>query len=93
MRRLALVLLPCAVAVLVHLWLARRPSSTATPPDNNTHSGTFFFFKFHLSTHEALLPPPSCDWLWVSLNEPCNFLPHLARRLVAYFVRSPPPPS
>lgn len=38
MRRLALVLLPCAVAVLVHLWLARRPSSTATPPDNNTHS-------------------------------------------------------
>ena len=39
MRRLALILLPCAVAVLVHLWLAHRPSST--PPDNNTHSGTF----------------------------------------------------
>lgn len=36
MRRLALVLLPCAVAVLVHLWLAHRPSST--PLDNNTHS-------------------------------------------------------
>lgn len=36
MRRLALVLPPCAVAVLVHLWLAHRPSST--PPDNNTHS-------------------------------------------------------
>uniref|UniRef100_A0A7N6BJC4 Hexosyltransferase n=1 Tax=Anabas testudineus TaxID=64144 RepID=A0A7N6BJC4_ANATE len=27
MRRLALTLLPCAVAVLVHLWLAQRPSS------------------------------------------------------------------
>uniref|UniRef100_A0A3Q4A9T5 Hexosyltransferase n=1 Tax=Mola mola TaxID=94237 RepID=A0A3Q4A9T5_MOLML len=27
MRRLALALLPCAVAVLVHLWLAQRPSS------------------------------------------------------------------
>uniref|UniRef100_I3JV13 Hexosyltransferase n=1 Tax=Oreochromis niloticus TaxID=8128 RepID=I3JV13_ORENI len=27
MRRLALILLPCAVAVLVHLWLAQRPSS------------------------------------------------------------------
>uniref|UniRef100_A0A3P8R0E3 Hexosyltransferase n=1 Tax=Astatotilapia calliptera TaxID=8154 RepID=A0A3P8R0E3_ASTCA len=27
MRRLALFLLPCAVAVLVHLWLAQRPSS------------------------------------------------------------------
>ncbi|XP_044070480.1 UDP-GalNAc:beta-1,3-N-acetylgalactosaminyltransferase 2 isoform X3 [Siniperca chuatsi] len=36
MRRLALILLPCAVAVLVHLWLAQRPSST--PLDNNTHS-------------------------------------------------------
>ncbi|XP_041645148.1 UDP-GalNAc:beta-1,3-N-acetylgalactosaminyltransferase 2 [Cheilinus undulatus] len=36
MRRLALVLLPCAVAVLVHLWLAHRPSST--PLDNNTFS-------------------------------------------------------
>ncbi|KAM7409024.1 hypothetical protein PAMA_002645 [Pampus argenteus] len=36
MRRLALILLPCAVAVLVHLWLAQRPSST--PPDNNTRS-------------------------------------------------------
>uniref|UniRef100_A0A3P8W196 Hexosyltransferase n=1 Tax=Cynoglossus semilaevis TaxID=244447 RepID=A0A3P8W196_CYNSE len=36
MRRLALILLPCAVAVLVHLWLAHRPSSS--PPDNNTHS-------------------------------------------------------
>ncbi|KAG7230052.1 hypothetical protein INR49_009772 [Caranx melampygus] len=38
MRRLALILLPCAVAVLVHLWLAQRPSST--PLDNNTHSVT-----------------------------------------------------
>ncbi|KAF3842300.1 hypothetical protein F7725_024251, partial [Dissostichus mawsoni] len=36
MRRLALILLPCAVAVLVHLWLAQRPSSS--PLDNNTHS-------------------------------------------------------
>uniref|UniRef100_A0A3Q0RCY1 Hexosyltransferase n=1 Tax=Amphilophus citrinellus TaxID=61819 RepID=A0A3Q0RCY1_AMPCI len=36
MRRLALILLPCAVAVLVHLWLAQRPSST--PLDNNTYS-------------------------------------------------------
>nr|XP_020459699.1 UDP-GalNAc:beta-1,3-N-acetylgalactosaminyltransferase 2 isoform X2 [Monopterus albus] len=36
MRRLALILLPCAVAVLVHLWLAQRPCST--PLDNNTHS-------------------------------------------------------
>ncbi|KAL7382843.1 hypothetical protein ABVT39_000324 [Epinephelus coioides] len=36
MRRLALILLPCAVAVLVHLWLAQRPSSTLL--DNNTHS-------------------------------------------------------
>ncbi|XP_034408296.1 UDP-GalNAc:beta-1,3-N-acetylgalactosaminyltransferase 2 [Cyclopterus lumpus] len=36
MRRLALILLPCAVAVLVHLWLAQRPSST--PPDSSTHS-------------------------------------------------------
>ncbi|KAK9541781.1 hypothetical protein VZT92_001801 [Zoarces viviparus] len=36
MRRLALILLPCAVAVLVHLWLAHRPSST--PLDNNTRS-------------------------------------------------------
>lgn len=42
MRRLALILLPCAVAVLVHLWLAQRPSTT--PSDNNTHSGTFFLF-------------------------------------------------
>ncbi|XP_013861377.1 UDP-GalNAc:beta-1,3-N-acetylgalactosaminyltransferase 2 [Austrofundulus limnaeus] len=39
MRRLALILLPCAVAVLVHLWLARRPFFFFfTPPDNNTHS-------------------------------------------------------
>ncbi|XP_078129638.1 UDP-GalNAc:beta-1,3-N-acetylgalactosaminyltransferase 2 isoform X2 [Sander vitreus] len=36
MRRLSLILLPCAVAVLVHLWLAQRPFST--PLDNNTHS-------------------------------------------------------
>ncbi|XP_005742498.1 UDP-GalNAc:beta-1,3-N-acetylgalactosaminyltransferase 2 [Pundamilia nyererei] len=36
MRRLALFLLPCAVAVLVHLWLAQRPSSA--PLDNNTYS-------------------------------------------------------
>ncbi|XP_045926930.1 UDP-GalNAc:beta-1,3-N-acetylgalactosaminyltransferase 2 isoform X2 [Micropterus dolomieu] len=36
MRRLALILLPCAVAVLVHLWLAQRPSST--PLDNNIHT-------------------------------------------------------
>ncbi|XP_072247377.1 UDP-GalNAc:beta-1,3-N-acetylgalactosaminyltransferase 2 isoform X2 [Leuresthes tenuis] len=36
MRRLALILLPCAVAVLVHLWLAQRPSSSAS--DNNTDS-------------------------------------------------------
>uniref|UniRef100_A0A3Q4HUN8 Hexosyltransferase n=1 Tax=Neolamprologus brichardi TaxID=32507 RepID=A0A3Q4HUN8_NEOBR len=36
MRRLALILLPCAVAVLVHLWLAQRPSSA--PLDNNTYS-------------------------------------------------------
>uniref|UniRef100_A0A1A8HBK4 Hexosyltransferase n=1 Tax=Nothobranchius korthausae TaxID=1143690 RepID=A0A1A8HBK4_9TELE len=35
MRRLALFLLPCAVAVLVHLWLAQRPSFA--PLDNNTH--------------------------------------------------------
>ncbi|XP_035519925.1 UDP-GalNAc:beta-1,3-N-acetylgalactosaminyltransferase 2 isoform X1 [Morone saxatilis] len=41
MRRLALILLPCAVAVLVHLWLAQRPSST--PPDNNTHSDEPFY--------------------------------------------------
>lgn len=34
MRRLALSLLPCAVAVLVHLWLAQRRSSD--PLDNNT---------------------------------------------------------
>lgn len=46
MRRLALILLPCAVAVLVHLWLAQRPSST--PPDNNTHSGTSSIFFFLL---------------------------------------------
>lgn len=39
MRRLALILLPCAVAFLVHLWLAQRP--VATPPDINTLSGTF----------------------------------------------------
>uniref|UniRef100_A0A668A959 Hexosyltransferase n=1 Tax=Myripristis murdjan TaxID=586833 RepID=A0A668A959_9TELE len=36
MRRLALTLLPCAVAVLVHLWLAHRPSST--PPDTAAHT-------------------------------------------------------
>ncbi|KAA8584001.1 hypothetical protein FQN60_015209 [Etheostoma spectabile] len=36
MRRLSLILLPCAVAVLVHLWLAQRPFST--PLDNNTNS-------------------------------------------------------
>ncbi|KAM9727069.1 UDP-GalNAc:beta-1,3-N-acetylgalactosaminyltransferase 2 isoform 1-T2 [Menidia menidia] len=36
MRRLALILLPCAVAVLVHLWLAQRLSSS--PSDNNTDS-------------------------------------------------------
>uniref|UniRef100_A0A3P8UAK9 Hexosyltransferase n=1 Tax=Amphiprion percula TaxID=161767 RepID=A0A3P8UAK9_AMPPE len=36
MRRLALILLPCAVAVLVHLWLAQRPSFS--PLDNNTLS-------------------------------------------------------
>ncbi|XP_070697489.1 UDP-GalNAc:beta-1,3-N-acetylgalactosaminyltransferase 2 [Pempheris klunzingeri] len=36
MRRLALILLPCAVAVLVHLWLAQRRSST--PLDNKTLS-------------------------------------------------------
>lgn len=34
MRRLALTLLPCAVAVLVHLWLAQRRSSD--PLDYNT---------------------------------------------------------
>lgn len=38
MRRLALTLLPCALAVLVHLWLAHRPFST--PLDNNAHYGT-----------------------------------------------------
>lgn len=51
MRRLALVLLPCAVAVLVHLWLAHRPSST--PLDNNTHSGTFQAPTPKLHLHEA----------------------------------------
>uniref|UniRef100_A0A3Q2Q8L7 Hexosyltransferase n=1 Tax=Fundulus heteroclitus TaxID=8078 RepID=A0A3Q2Q8L7_FUNHE len=43
MRRLALFLLPCAVAVLVHLWLAQRPSFSSfffffTPLDNSTRS-------------------------------------------------------
>lgn len=38
MRRLALVLLPCAVAFLVHLWAARRPLSA--PPDARTLPGT-----------------------------------------------------
>lgn len=36
MRRLALALLPCAVAVLVHLWWAQRPSRN--PPDSDSHS-------------------------------------------------------
>ncbi|XP_028325385.1 UDP-GalNAc:beta-1,3-N-acetylgalactosaminyltransferase 2 [Gouania willdenowi] len=36
MRRLALILLPCAVAVLLHFWFARRPSSALV--DNNTLS-------------------------------------------------------
>lgn len=55
MRRLALILLPCAVAVLVHLWLAQRPSST--PLDNNTHSGTFletFFYSLNLKPRNFL---------------------------------------
>uniref|UniRef100_A0A665WJK0 Hexosyltransferase n=1 Tax=Echeneis naucrates TaxID=173247 RepID=A0A665WJK0_ECHNA len=40
MRRLALILLPCAVAVLLHLWSAHRPpsSSSADPLDNDTLS-------------------------------------------------------
>ncbi|XP_054886249.1 UDP-GalNAc:beta-1,3-N-acetylgalactosaminyltransferase 2 [Poeciliopsis prolifica] len=40
MRRLALFLLPCAVAVLVHLWLAQRPSFCFffTPLENSTCS-------------------------------------------------------
>ncbi|MEQ2283076.1 hypothetical protein AMECASPLE_007403 [Ameca splendens] len=40
MRRLALFLLPCAVAVLVHLWFAQRPSFSFffTPLDNSTRS-------------------------------------------------------
>ncbi|XP_060895368.1 UDP-GalNAc:beta-1,3-N-acetylgalactosaminyltransferase 2 isoform X2 [Labrus mixtus] len=42
MRRLGLALLSCAVAVLVHLWVAHRPSST--PLDNNTHSDVAFPF-------------------------------------------------
>lgn len=67
MRRLALVLLPCAVAVLVHLWLAQRPSST--PPDNHTHSGTFLFF----------LPPrlPTRQPRGFDSSKPRNFLSHL----------------
>ncbi|XP_061546649.1 UDP-GalNAc:beta-1,3-N-acetylgalactosaminyltransferase 2 isoform X1 [Phycodurus eques] len=36
MRRLALVLLPCALAVLVHLWVAQQRCST--PLDDDTHS-------------------------------------------------------
>ncbi|XP_077585821.1 UDP-GalNAc:beta-1,3-N-acetylgalactosaminyltransferase 2 [Stigmatopora nigra] len=36
MRRLALVLLPCALAVLVHLWSLQQRCST--PLDNDTHS-------------------------------------------------------
>lgn len=36
MRRFALALLPCAVAVLLRWWSAHRPS--AAPPDNNQHS-------------------------------------------------------
>lgn len=38
MRRLAGFLLPCAVALLVHLWLSQRPSST--PADSSTLPGT-----------------------------------------------------
>uniref|UniRef100_A0A669D7N3 Hexosyltransferase n=1 Tax=Oreochromis niloticus TaxID=8128 RepID=A0A669D7N3_ORENI len=60
MRRLALILLPCAVAVLVHLWLAQRPSSA--PLDNNTYSGTFlattpgfYLLSFPLPFYEVLV--------------------------------------
>uniref|UniRef100_A0A672J8R7 Hexosyltransferase n=1 Tax=Salarias fasciatus TaxID=181472 RepID=A0A672J8R7_SALFA len=48
MRRLALFLLPCAVAVLVHLWLAHRPSSS--PLDSNTYSGNLLS-KISFSPH------------------------------------------
>lgn len=55
MRRLALILLPCAVAVLVHLWLAQRPCSI--PLDNNTHSGTSGFSSFLPRNFFA------CEWV------------------------------
>ncbi|XP_034040108.1 UDP-GalNAc:beta-1,3-N-acetylgalactosaminyltransferase 2 [Thalassophryne amazonica] len=43
MRRLALVLLPCAVAVLLRLWLAQRPSSA--PPDSTQTDDALPFYE------------------------------------------------
>ncbi|XP_019726058.1 UDP-GalNAc:beta-1,3-N-acetylgalactosaminyltransferase 2 [Hippocampus comes] len=39
MRRLALVLLPCALAVLVHLWLAQKRCSTPLEDDDKHSDG------------------------------------------------------
>lgn len=76
MRRLALILLPCAVAVLVHLWLAQRPSTT--PLDNNTHSGTFFYFCSHAARASTpfkgsqLLYLRASAWLTLPLPPRCG---------------------
>ncbi|KAM6997395.1 UDP-GalNAc:beta-1,3-N-acetylgalactosaminyltransferase 2 [Tautogolabrus adspersus] len=85
MRRLALVLLPCAVAVLVHLWLAHRPSST--PLDNNTHSDEAFpFFEVLVGVlsarhHHELRQAIRETWLGYLRDHP-----HFQHRLGVKFI-------
>uniref|UniRef100_A0A3Q2XSP8 Hexosyltransferase n=1 Tax=Hippocampus comes TaxID=109280 RepID=A0A3Q2XSP8_HIPCM len=54
MRRLALVLLPCALAVLVHLWLAQKRCSTPLE-DDDKHSGTLTLDDGAVPSYEVLV--------------------------------------